>query len=47
MVNHMTSVPSLVLGSASKARHSVKLQQAFIKQALKYSEDRQVKFSIV
>ena len=40
MVRAMIEVPDVMAGSVSKARHSAKLQAAFVRQALKYSEDR-------
>ena len=40
MVRAMIEVPDVMAGSVSKARHSAKLQAAFVRQALKYSEER-------
>ena len=40
MVREMTEVPNMSTGSIAKARDAPKLQQAFVKQALKYSEQR-------
>ena len=40
MVRAMIEVPDVMAGSVSKARHSAKLQAAFVRQELKYSEER-------
>ena len=40
MVRAMIEVPDVMAGPVSKARHSAKLQAAFVRQALKYSEER-------